>query len=669
MTCSRATLILLGASILTALASCRKDTPDDPVSPGPNPGLVSVQAEYYPFEVALYEMQGVSAPDGNYPGTFNGQAMDVRVTGNMVSFLVPGVGPGTYGFAVTLGAAGPFDLTCTVRAAPALLPADQYVSQVVSRLSQTSAALDVLLDSLGGIPEAALIAQDHARFQAFADSVQDVVASATDADRLEFARIMAANEHYIIDLHNEVTQLLEAVSATHRLVIDRESEWRVAASLFVTATQRVVARTLPVAASLYLAFTASSTGIGVGIGVVGLLGAALLVDDLMDAAQAAAAAGKRLLDISIISHSELTADANQFQSGQDALIVLEASYRTVYLGDATTPTSNFIQRFVSAYQQFRQRLTDFVGSLPSAFRPNFSLSELSEAFSTAVRRVHTNWLQVAGSTSSSDVTVQKVANADGSTALRFTNTASAPRTVTYSVTYSHPDLVTRTTTLSATVAAGSGGACAGTTVTDIDGNVYPVVTIGSQCWMAANLKTTRYNDGSTIPNVTDNTAWTQLNSGAWCFYDNDPTNDAIYGKLYNWYAAANPNICPQGWHVPTDAEWQQLEAALGMPAGELGITSWYRGEAQNVGGKMKTITLWDAPNIGATNESGFSGLPGGGRQSENGDFTERGSDGSWWSTSESGAEYAWYRGLWMEAGIGRDYDFKRFGSCLRCLRD
>ena len=213
------------------------------------------------------------------------------------------------------------------------------------------------------------------------------------------------------------------------------------------------------------------------------------------------------------------------------------------------------------------------------------------------------------------------------------------------------------------------GGCPGTS-TDIDGNIYPVVRIGEQCWMAANLKTTRYRDGSTIPNVTDNTAWTQLNSGAWCNHNNILANDSIYGKLYNGYAAVNPDICPQGWHVPTDAEWQQLELALGMPAGALNSTGGNRGVAQNVGGKMKATTLW-ATTADATNESGFSGLPGGFRADHaGGAFGGLGHYGQWWSASEGGAELAWARQLISgHAGVSRgDYN-KSNGFCLRCVRD
>ena len=194
-------------------------------------------------------------------------------------------------------------------------------------------------------------------------------------------------------------------------------------------------------------------------------------------------------------------------------------------------------------------------------------------------------------------------------------------------------------------------------VTDIDGNVYASVKIGGQCWMAANLKTTRYRDGTTLPHITDNTAWSQLNNGAWSNYDNSPANDDAYGKLYNWYAAANPNICPQGWHMPTDAEWTTLTGFLG------GSTV--------AGGKMKTVSpLWNAPNTGATNASGFSGLPTGFRDDLDGSFVNLGGFGIWWCATESGPDQAWSRGLYdTTTTVYRATNSERLGFGLRCVRD
>lgn len=209
------------------------------------------------------------------------------------------------------------------------------------------------------------------------------------------------------------------------------------------------------------------------------------------------------------------------------------------------------------------------------------------------------------------------------------------------------------------------------TVTDVDGNTYSTAAIGSQVWMAENLRTTKYRDGSAIPEVTVNAAWQGLSIGTWCNYGNYSGNNATFGKLYNWHAVNDARgLCPQGWHVPTDAEWKTLETTLGMLASEVNITG-YRGDAQNVGGKLKsTIDLWEPPNDGATNSSGFAGLPGGFRD-EDGNFVGVRYYGDWWTATQVDAANAWTRELDNEdSGIYRYGDYpKGRGLCVRCIRD
>jgi uncharacterized protein (TIGR02145 family) len=193
-------------------------------------------------------------------------------------------------------------------------------------------------------------------------------------------------------------------------------------------------------------------------------------------------------------------------------------------------------------------------------------------------------------------------------------------------------------------------------VTDIDGNTYATIEIGTQLWMAENLRTTRYRNGDPIPNVKGDDQWTGLRTGAWAHYENDPKYEVPYGKVYNWYTVKDPRkVCPTGWHVPTDAEWATL-------------TDHWGGE-NHAGGKLKSKTSWNAPNTGATNASGLSGLPGGYRYG-NGYFSSLGNNGYWWSASESGAENAWNRPLYYgNVGIYRNYGNKRNGVSVRCLRD
>ncbi|MAZ93591.1 MAG: hypothetical protein CMF58_04170 [Lentimicrobiaceae bacterium] len=191
----------------------------------------------------------------------------------------------------------------------------------------------------------------------------------------------------------------------------------------------------------------------------------------------------------------------------------------------------------------------------------------------------------------------------------------------------------------------------------IDGNNGSSITIGTQEWMVENLEVTYYRNGDPINNVTDQGLWSELTTGAYCWYDNDKTANEKYGALYNWHAVDDPRgLCPTGWHVPTDAEWS--------------ILTTYLGGASVVGGMMKDISnLWNSPNTDATNSSGFSGLPDGYR-SFDGHFDSIGVYGSWWTSTESSATSAWFRGLSYDNGfVYENYYSKQYGFSVRCLRD
>ena len=207
-------------------------------------------------------------------------------------------------------------------------------------------------------------------------------------------------------------------------------------------------------------------------------------------------------------------------------------------------------------------------------------------------------------------------------------------------------------------------------VTDIDGNIYKTIKIGNQVWMAENLKVTRYRNGESIPNVTDNSQWANLTNGARCAYNNDNNNVATYGLLYNWYAVIDSrNIAPEGWHVPTDEEWKELEMYLGMNQNEADATGW-RGSP--VGGKLKeaSTTYWNNPNTGATNESGFTAFPGGYRSHHYATFYSIGYYGCLWSVNEGSSEGAWRRLLhYNNSNVYRSYIDKHYGFSVRCVRD
>ncbi len=196
------------------------------------------------------------------------------------------------------------------------------------------------------------------------------------------------------------------------------------------------------------------------------------------------------------------------------------------------------------------------------------------------------------------------------------------------------------------------------TVKDIDGNEYSIVTIGTQKWFGENLKTTRLNDSTAIPLVTDASVWSYSTTPGYCFYNNDYTNFNTYGAMYNWYAVNSGKLAPYGWHVASDAEWTTLTN--------------YLGGNNNAGGKIKEAgtSHWLAPNTGATNESGFTALPGGGRGNGNGSFFQIKDGGFWWTSTPQTDYYTYFRSLsYSSTSVGRSGSGKENGLYVRCIKN
>jgi uncharacterized protein (TIGR02145 family) len=257
-------------------------------------------------------------------------------------------------------------------------------------------------------------------------------------------------------------------------------------------------------------------------------------------------------------------------------------------------------------------------------------------------------------------------------------TISGTPTASGTFSYTIPLTGTSCSSVNATGMITVTAACGSVTSVTIEGYSYPTVSIGTQCWTKENLRVTMYNDGTAIPlnntytSGTVSTVWQGLTTGAYTIYGNESStgaNATNYGFLYNWYAAKGvstsgsttyKNICPMGWHVPTDAEWRTLETYLNTVA-----------PTGSVGGKMKSIgtTYWNSPNTGANNSSGFSALPGGFR-GFGGSFNFISFNAVFWSATENDNFYAWSRNLFSNAGnVDRNSNNnKSVGASVRCLR-
>ena len=204
------------------------------------------------------------------------------------------------------------------------------------------------------------------------------------------------------------------------------------------------------------------------------------------------------------------------------------------------------------------------------------------------------------------------------------------------------------------------------TVKDIDGNIYHTALIGIHWWMTENLKTTRYNDGSNLPCIKDQYIWLRLKSSAYCYYQNKESYADTFGIMYNWYAVNSSKLCPDGWRVPTDEEWQCLEGFVDTKYG-IGDSVWLnlglRG--YDAGQRLKSENGWK-PGIDGTNNYGFTALPGGERLSR---FYAGGSSGFWWTSTEASNSSAYYRSLiYSFELIARDTHPKRMGFSVRCIK-
>jgi uncharacterized protein (TIGR02145 family) len=199
--------------------------------------------------------------------------------------------------------------------------------------------------------------------------------------------------------------------------------------------------------------------------------------------------------------------------------------------------------------------------------------------------------------------------------------------------------------------------CNSNSVKDIEGNSYKTVTIKSKVWMAENLRTTKFNDGGVIPLVAENDIWTKLQTPAMSWYNNDPdANRKTYGALYNWYAINTGKVCPAGWHVATEEEWSSLYLLEG---------------SGSEGGKLKEAGTehWKSPNTDATDQSGFTGLPGGYRSVE-GVYNYIGISGYWWSSTSFNDNYGLFYNLRFKSGVlYKSKSEKYCGFSVRCVKN
>ncbi len=206
-----------------------------------------------------------------------------------------------------------------------------------------------------------------------------------------------------------------------------------------------------------------------------------------------------------------------------------------------------------------------------------------------------------------------------------------------------------------------------------DGYTYDIVEIGDQCWFAENLQSTAFMNGGDIDEITDDAEWSEYDSPAQCIYENEPANLATYGRLYNGYAVTGElALCPEGWHIPSTEDWEELEVFIGVPVEDIGTLATWLGEEEGAGASLKATSGWSNGGSG-TDVHGFSGMPGGSRFYSDGSFFSGGDHALWWTTSTIStalSEHLFHRSLWnQQDGILQAHVPMEVGASIRCLQD
>ncbi len=576
-------LALLFTVALVIVVSCSKDdTQNEPINQD--------GGEIFRSQVVTIVLPGVTLTDTEYPATIDGIAIRLSKAANdKLTFMVP--------YSAALGLKDLVIPTLNNAIIRYNIKETILTQTVTETLSPFFANLVTFSQNSDGSPEAI-------EAQATLDSFNNFYANATDSEKTEIAIIYKANKSLFDSI------ILDTYAG--RNIADANADCLAIAVLGMGAS---------------VALMISPTGVGQ------ILGVGLFAVSLVKAKKC----GKPLYDEYVMANNiqandilgvnnRNAANSIQLQNDVSSTITLNVLKRKLIASDANKTQTVWVS-FFSSFNLMNLNTTlansviavvnnlPFVNiaplsrvQLPST-SANIDVVANATAFSGMQFSVNHPHLQLVSTT--------LLSNGQMSLKVKFVGTPTTLPVDSF-LNYSYTDEY---------------NSFSGKLPIQVAAVSLDEVVIGTQVWKTRNLDVTTYRNGDPIPQVTDPTQWINLTTGAWCYYENNTANGTVYGKLYNWYAVNDSRgLAPTGYHVPSDAEWTTLTTFLG---GE-GVA----------GGKMKSTdtSLWQSPNTSATNESGFTGLPGGCR-SDDGAFDDVGDGGDWWSSSENGTASAWFRSL------------------------
>jgi uncharacterized protein (TIGR02145 family) len=617
---------LLSLLIFSLLLSCKKSNNDNSMK------LSFKRTSYAPHEYAVIAASGLNLSAATYEGTID-ENTTVTLTreDTVLVLMIPELAAGTHSLKLTINEVE-YEATYNSTATISIADPNPIINAAVTDYNDQLNVLNQMLDSLSGADSTTLLS-DLQIIQGYIDDANQLLASATAEEKAYAAQVLAANAWWMEELKTAIQNLTVAAGQLKANGVDNhEANVTEAMQNFVAAKIAVIEHVPKIAAW-------AAGGFAVGAGVGAAIGAGIAIGNLLSDLSELNLSIDEIVDISFLPFQNMFAERPvgtagvagnmeqnvnaktlqssatpvQFTIGQARSLTVTQEYRSPYNGDANN-TTPIMRSFVETTNTIKAEWDNLMSFLPTSLSFGPPTVDGISSYSTDNKQVHSNYLSISNVSNSALTYI--IDKTDGYFNVTFNGTVTGTQNFTFVVNYSNADFGSQSYTVNATISGQAG------TFTDPrDGQVYQLVTIGSQTWFAENL---RYNA-----------------AGSWY----NPSNpDPKYGRLYDWNTAFT--ACPAGWHLPTDAEWNTLEMALGLSASDANLSGQYRGTHGTV---MKSTTGW----IGnGDNSSGFNAFPAGFYYS--GSYYYLGDVAHFWSASEYDATNAWFRYLTNgNAGVGR----------------
>ncbi|MCS4434194.1 fibrobacter succinogenes major paralogous domain-containing protein [Aquiflexum gelatinilyticum] len=633
----------------------------------------AVELDNQDLNLSIFEIVTINLPEGQFSngeieGNVEGETIDLTIFENTMTFMVPKLNQGSYKL-VFQEKNKPYNIAFQVKAHSLKETPANYIQTYLDKSQNQVDRMEKTKDLLVGEKKIEM-EKDIAILKKFLDEQYAKAALLKDNELAEMAFFIEANKEWMDELSaavNELNASFPNARIAGEVVTNIEALGNRVSGKYVASVVKVVKYIRKIAIAVSIGFLAgsfvpiigSSVGAAIGLGIsVGnmLLDIKELLANIESVADFVQVVADNILEFNLRT-------VYSFQNNESTELFVSRNYRTVYSEDVNS-TVPYVTAFMGAVKTMITEWEKLKSKIPLDFAFIPTDYTAISTYKTTNRRVHSDQLSL-GEITNPKVSAE-ITKEDGKLFIKFSSNEDLVETFRFYLIYDYKISglsvfgnieFMNEATLTAKVE----------TITDPrDGNVYKVIRIGTQTWFTENL---RYSGG--ITQVPSESAWAGMfvNSDnvvnptkqpAWSYYNNNPGFDAIYGKLYNWYAVATGSLCPPGWHIPSEEEWTTLSNYLG---------------GDNVsGGKIKSVTGWSGTNIFATNQSGFSALPAGYR-TYLGVFEFEGYVTHWWSSTEENVHWAPRRVVYAGEGgnndgrFGKGILYKNYGLSCRCIKD